>query len=312
MVAAGAQPIGLKLFSGARNWRICGCMKNFLKMHGLGNDFIILDARGDSDFSVSPAAARALCDRRRGIGCDQLLIIRDSDTADIIMEILNSDGSASEACGNGTRCVADVLMQETGADRISIDTTGGLLAAHYDTRMGERLVAVDMGPVGMGWQDVPLNAEMDTLHVPLGHDLPPAVCHSMGNPHAVVFVDDVAQIDLASIGPLIETSAAFPQRVNLSFVQQVGPAQFRMRVWERGAGITMACGSGACAVGVAIHRRCLGGRQNEIIMDGGPVHIDWIDDGSEAGRVMLIGPVAYAFAGELSQPLQPLLEHGHG
>ena len=213
-------------------------MNNFLKMHGLGNDFIILDARGDSGFAVSPAAARALCDRRRGIGCDQRLIIRESHTADITMDILNSDGSASEACGNGTRCVADVIMQETGAKSVTIDTVGGLLSAHYDDRTGDQLVAVDMGPVGMGWQDVPLNAAMDTLQVPLGHDMPSAVCHSMGNPHAVVFVDDVAQIDLASIGPLIENSALFPERVNLSFVQQLGPAQFRMRVWERGAGIT--------------------------------------------------------------------------
>ncbi len=283
-------------------------MNSFLKMHGLGNDFIILDARGRDTFVVSAAAARALTDRRRGIGCDQLLIVRDSDDADIRMDILNNDGTPSAACGNGTRCVADYVMRQLQTSTLSIATDAGILTAHYDDRTGERLIAVDMGPVAVRWDQVPLADPADTMNIDLGFGLPPAVCHSMGNPHAVVFVDSLADIDLAQIGPAIEHLPLFPDRVNLSLVHQQADGVFRMRVWERGAGITMACGSGACAVGVAIHRRGLGGRQNKIIMDGGPVHIDWIDDSTPGGRVMLIGPVAYSFTGTLGSELAALLE----
>jgi len=282
-------------------------MTEFLKMHGLGNDFIILDARGGKALTVSPDAARALTDRRRGIGCDQLLIIRDSDVADIQMDILNSDGTASGACGNGTRCVADFVMQGLGQDQLSIATDGGMLAAHYDNQYGDNLIAVDMGPARTDWQDVPLARASDTLSLDLGHNLGPVVCHSIGNPHAIAFVDDVDAIDLAQIGPIIEHHEIFPERVNFSIVAKRDDGVFRMRVWERGVGITMACGSGACAVGAAIYRRGLGGRHNEIIMDGGSVFIDWIDDGSAGGRVMLIGPISYSYSGVLSPELAALL-----
>ena len=292
-------------------------MTRFLKMHGLGNDFIIFDWRGGGVDTVSEAAARALADRRRGIGCDQILVIRPSVSADIRMDILNHDGSFSGACGNGTRCVADLVMAEDETAELSIETDGAMLRAW---RAGNGEIAVDMGPVATGWDEVPLAHEADTLAVPLGIDgLDPAICHSLGNPHAVVFVENAEAVDLASIGPMVETSPLFPQRVNLSVVSQLADGSFRMRVWERGVGITMACGSGACAVGVAIARRGLGPRQNRIVMDGGAVQIDWAQ---ATGHVTMTGPVAHVCHGTLSPeldsllqefPLQEsLLESGHG
>ena len=284
-------------------------MTQFMKMHGLGNDFVVLDARGGADLRVDEAAACAIADRRLGIGCDQILILRDAVDADFFLEILNSDGSRAQACGNGTRCVAAMVMQETARESLEINTDGGVLKAWH----GENgLVSVDMGPVQMGWEDVPLAREMDTVAVELAAAPGPAVCHSMGNPHAVVFVDDVEEVDLEQIGPAIEHDDLFPERVNLSIVHQQEEGLFRARVWERGAGITLACGSGACAVGVAIARRGLGGRKNGIVMDGGLITIDWQDDGSMGGRVVMTGPVAYAFHGVMKGAVEQLLEAANG
>ena len=282
-------------------------MSAFAKMHGLGNDFVILDWRNDPDRRVPAAAAQRLADRRLGIGCDQILVIRPSQEADIRMDILNQDGSLSGACGNGTRCVADLVMAETGADRISIVTDGGMLSAW---RAADDQISVDMGPVFTGWQDVPLAESMDTLHVPLGvAGLPDAVCHALGNPHAVVFVEDAEGLDLASLGPQVEQSSLFPDRVNLSVLSRRDDGSFRMRVWERGVGITMACGSGACASGVAIARRGLGGDVNKIVMDGGAVTIAWQRDN---GHVVMTGPVAYVASGYLSPEISALLEADDG
>ena len=278
-------------------------MSAFAKMHGLGNDFVILDWRNDPDRRVPAAAAQQLADRRLGIGCDQILVIRPSQEADIRMDILNQDGSLSGACGNGTRCVADLVMAETGADRISIVTDGGMLSAW---RAADDQISVDMGPVFTGWQDVPLAESMDTLHVPLGvAGLPDAVCHALGNPHAVVFVENAEGLDLARLGPQVEQSSLFPDRVNLSVLSRRDDGSFRMRVWERGVGITMACGSGACASGVAIARRGLGGDVNKIVMDGGAVTIAWQRDN---GHVVMTGPVAYVASGYLSPEISALLE----
>ncbi|MEC8662136.1 MAG: diaminopimelate epimerase [Pseudomonadota bacterium] len=282
-------------------------MSAFAKMHGLGNDFVILDWRNDPDRRVPAAAAQRLADRRLGIGCDQILVIRPSQEADIRMDILNQDGSLSGACGNGTRCVADLVMAETGADRISIVTDGGMLSAW---RAADDQISVDMGPVFTGWQDVPLAESMDTLHVPLGvAGLPDAVCHALGNPHAVVFVEDAEGLDLARLGPQVEQSSLFPDRVNLSVLSRRDDGSFRMRVWERGVGITMACGSGACASGVAIARRGLGGDVNKIVMDGGAVTIAWQRDN---GHVVITGPVAYVASGYLSPEISALLEADDG
>ena len=282
-------------------------MSAFAKMHGLGNDFVILDWRNDPDRRVPSAAAQRLADRRLGIGCDQILVIRPSQEADIRMDILNQDGSLSGACGNGTRCVADLVMAETGADRISIVTDGGMLSAW---RAADDQISVDMGSVFAGWQDVPLAESMDTLHVPLGvAGLPDAVCHALGNPHAVVFVEDAEGLDLARLGPQVEQSSLFPDRVNLSVLSRRDDGSFRMRVWERGVGITMACGSGACASGVAIARRGLGGDVNKIVMDGGAVTIAWQRDNA---HVVMTGPVAYVASGCLSPEISALLEAGDG
>ena len=284
-------------------------MTQFVKMNGLGNDFVILDARGSADLRVDAEAACAIADRRHGIGCDQILILRDAADADFFMEILNSDGSRAQACGNGTRCVAAMVMRETDRESLQINTDGGVLKAWH----GENgLVSVDMGPVQMGWQEVPLAREMDTVAVELAAAPGPAVCHSMGNPHAVVFVDDVEAVDLERIGPAIEHDDLFPDRVNLSIVHRQEEDLFRVRVWERGAGITLACGSGACAVGVAIARRGLGGRKNGIMMDGGLIKIDWQDDGSVGGRVVMTGPVAHACHGVMEGALVQALEAANG
>ena len=285
-------------------------MTAFLKMHGLGNDFIVLDARdlanGIPDV-ISNAAATALADRHFGIGCDQILVIRHSDRADIFLQILNSDGSAAAACGNGTRCVADHIMRKLGQDRLVIQTDSGILQCW---RVAENpcQIAVDMGSVYLDWEAVPLASQMNTLSVNLEPFAPvPAVCHSLGNPHAVLFVDNAESIDLVNIGPKLEHHPLFPDRANISFVHQIGPDKFRMRVWERGGGITFACGSGACAVGVAVHRSGRGSRNTEIVMDGGSVFIDWQDDGTIGGRVIMRGPIAYVFDGMLCEHLDSLL-----
>ena len=285
-------------------------MTAFIKMHGLGNDFIVLDARELADLipdMISKAAATALADRHFGIGCDQILVIRPSQRADIFMQILNSDGSAATACGNGTRCVADHIMRERGQDRLSIETDAGILQS-WRAAENPNHIAVDMGSVYLDWEAVPLASNANTLSIDLGPLAPaPAICHSVGNPHAVIFVDDAEVIDLANIGPQLENHSIFPDRANISFVHQIEPNKFRMRVWERGGGITFACGSGACAVGVAVHRSGRGSRRNEIIMDGGSVFIDWQDDGTAGGRVIMRGPVAYVFNGTLSARLDGLL-----
>ncbi|MDC1382048.1 diaminopimelate epimerase [Candidatus Puniceispirillum sp.] len=285
-------------------------MTAFIKMHGLGNDFIVLDARdpgsGIPDV-ISEAAATALAERHFGIGCDQILVIRRSQRADIFMQIFNSDGSNAAACGNGTRCVAAYIMQKLTLEQLSIETEAGLLKSWCSVENPDH-IAVDMGPVHLDWTAVPLAKRVDTLAVDLGSSAPsPAICQSIGNPHAVLFVEDAESVDLNAIGPELEHHSIFPDRANISFVNQIGPDQFRMRVWERGGGITFACGSGACAVGVAVYRSGRGSRSTEIIMDGGSVFIDWHDDGTAGGRVIMRGPVTFVFDGILCAHLDGLL-----
>ncbi|MDB9890488.1 diaminopimelate epimerase [Alphaproteobacteria bacterium] len=285
-------------------------MTAFLKMHGLGNDFIVLDARDPANGIpdvIGVAVAKGLADRHFGIGCDQILVIRASAKADVFMQILNSDGSDAAACGNGTRCVADLVMRDLGLSKLSIETDAGILQS-WRAAEDANNIAVDMGPARLAWDEVPLASPADTAAVDLGALAPvTAVCLSMGNPHAVLFVDNVEAVDLAHIGPQLEHHPLFPDRANISFVTMVGPDQFRMRVWERGGGITFACGSGACAVGVAVKRSGRGARRNEIIMDGGSVFIDWQDDGTSGGRVIMRGPVAYVFEGVLHGDLLALM-----
>jgi len=264
----------------------------FLKMHGAGNDFVVLDAR-PAPITLSAPTVQWIADRRRGVGCDQLILIEpDGAGADAFMRILNADGSEAGACGNATRCVAALVAEETGARRLTIRTISGLLAAEI---LGPGLVEVDMGVPRFEWGDIPLNAPADTLHLTLsmGPVADPAAC-SMGNPHATFFVDDLAHLPVESIGPVLERNRMFPERANIGFALVETPERIRLRVWERGAGLTLACGSGACAAAVNAHRRGLTGRQVTVTMDGGELLITW----TEAG-VLMRGPAITAFAGVL-------------
>ena len=264
----------------------------FLKMHGAGNDFVVLDARAHP-LDLAPAAAARIADRHRGVGCDQIILIEPDDGAAAFMRILNADGSESGACGNATRCVAALLAGETGARRLAIRTNAGLLPAEIK---GPTLVEVDMGAPKLGWEDIPLAEPADTLslRLALGPVQNPAAC-SMGNPHATFFVDDLTHLQIETIGPKLEHARLFSERANIGFARIDAPDRIRLRVWERGAGLTLACGSGACAALVNAHRRGLAARRAEIEMDGGTLTLTWRDD----GHVLMEGPVALVFEGEL-------------
>ncbi len=267
---------------------------HFTKMHGLGNDFVILDGRRDA-VALDGDRARAIADRHTGVGCDQVISMGPTEdgNADAFMGIYNADGSEVAACGNATRCVAALLMAETGRDNARIQTLAGLLIAHA---MEDGRITVDMGLPGLGWNDIPLAGQQDTLCIPLtAGPLRSPVAVSMGNPHAVFFVDNAENIDLAALGPALEHDPMFPERANIGVAQVTGENQIRLRVWERGAGITLACGTGACAAAVAGHRRGLTGCGVTVMLDGGPLEIHWRED----DHVMMTGPVATSFTGQL-------------
>lgn len=260
----------------------------FMKMHGAGNDFVVIDSRG-REAVMTAGLAKALGDRNRGVGFDQLAEITDATDADFNLVFWNSDGTQAGACGNATRCVSDYVMQGLGADSVSLVTArGGLMAK----RGADGQVWVNMGQPQLDWAQVPLAREVDPLHLPLPGD-PVAV--GMGNPHCVHFVPDAEAVDLSTLGPRIEHDPLFPQRTNVEFAALISLDRLRMRVWERGTGITFACGSGACATAVAAHLRGMTGRQVQLEMDGGMLEVDWRDDG-----VWLTGPVARVFDGVLT------------
>jgi diaminopimelate epimerase len=268
----------------------------FVKMHGAGNDFVVLDAR-EKRLPLPPHVVRRIADRRIGVGCDQLIVLElDPEAeADVFMRILNSDGTEAGACGNATRCVAALMAEETGERKVTVRTVMGLLPAEI---LGPGLVEVDMGPPRLDWEGVPLSGAMDTLHLNLsmGPVSDPAAC-SMGNPHVTFFVDDLAHLPIESIGPVLEKHKLFPERVNVGFAEIESPTRIRLRVWERGAGLTLACGSGACAALVNAYRRELIGRSASVVMDGGELVIGW----NEAGRVTMRGPAETSFTGELEE-----------
>jgi diaminopimelate epimerase len=270
----------------------------FIKMHGLGNDFVVLDAR-KRPIALNPDQVREIADRHKGIGCDQVILLENTGTglADVSMRIFNADGGEVEACGNASRCIAALLMDELKRDHVIIETMGGLLDAEEGTD-GE--IVIDMGRVKRDWRDIPLKEAVDTLHVPvsMGPLSDPAAVN-VGNPHAVFFVDDVSKIDLAAIGPKIEHHAMFPERTNVEIVQVVSPKKIRVRVWERGTGITMACGTGACAALVAANARGLTERKAEVELDGGKLTVEWLKD----EHVVLSGPAEVSFAGTLPRHL---------
>ncbi|KAB6716509.1 MULTISPECIES: diaminopimelate epimerase [Roseobacteraceae] len=257
----------------------------FLKMHGLGNDFVIFDSRG-STAVVTPELARAIGDRNRGVGFDQLAEIRSSDMADIDLDFWNSDGSRAGACGNATRCVGRLILDETGKDEVTIRTERGILIAR---RAGDE-VSVNMGHPQLMWDEVPLSRPVDVEHLPLDGD-PVAV--GMGNPHAVFFVPNAEETDVAGWGRKVEFDPLFPQRTNVEFAEVRARDEIRMRVWERGTGITLACGSGACATAVAANLRGLTDKKVRMEVDGGWLTLDWRDDG-----VWMTGPTQLVFKAE--------------
>jgi diaminopimelate epimerase len=270
-------------------------MTAFVKMHGLGNDFVIFDAR-DNAIDLSPAKAKAIADRHFGVGCDTVVVIRPGGAqADASVQFHNADGSESESCFNATRCVARLLLDDRGLVRVKLSTKGGMLTC---SDVGKGSVMLDMGPPRLDWSQVPLAREVDTVNFPLdigGASLPVSAV-SMGNPHCVMFVPDVENAPVTQLGPKIETLPFFPNRTNVEFAQVLDPGRIRMRVWERGVGMTLACGTGACATAVAAIRRGLTSRKVELLLDGGSLIIEWRE---EDNHVLMTGPTAMPFRGRL-------------
>ena len=244
---------------------------------------------------VTPAQVKGVADRRFGIGCDTVVIIGPggADT-DASLRFLNADGGEVESCGNATRCVARLLMDERGLSRVKLATRGGVLTC---TSAGKQ-VETDMGPARLDWHEIPMAEHKDTLNfdLPLEGQAIPASAVSMGNPHCVIFVPDAEKAPVAALGPRIETHPLFPKKVNAEFVSVISPQKLRMRVWERGVGITLACGTGACAAAVAAVRRGLAGRKVEVVLDGGSLFIEWREDD---GHVIMTGPTALVYRGQV-------------
>ena len=269
----------------------------FKKMNGLGNDFVVIDARTQK-CPMTPDIAARIADRANGIGCDQLIVMEKGEApADVFMRIFNQDGSEVDACGNATRCVGQLLLEETGREKVTVETNAGLLRV-FPAQDG---VTVDMGKPKFDWQDIPLAERMDTrnVDVKLGPiDAPvlmgPATVN-VGNPHAIFFVDDVDAHDLEKFGPLVEFHPLFPEQTNVELAAVIDDSHIRLRVWERGVGITKACGTGACATAVSAARKKLTGRQVTVTLDGGDLLVDWRDN----DRIYMTGPTALDFEGEL-------------
>ncbi len=256
----------------------------FQKMHGLGNDFVVIDAR-ENGAAIDKARARAIADRRTGIGCDQVIVLEPSDVADVRMRIWNADGSEVESCGNATRCV---VLHE-GRD-VRIETKGGLLEGRLDGAGA----SVDMGAPRFGWEDLPLAYPLDTSELPVAwEELDAPFTVNVGNPHVIFFVKDADAVDLERLGPIVEHDPLFPARVNVNVASREGDA-IRLRVWERGAGLTQACGTGACATAVAAIRRGIAASPVEVRLPGGTLTIDW----APGGTIRMTGPATHVFSGE--------------
>jgi diaminopimelate epimerase len=269
---------------------------SFRKMHGLGNDFVIIDAR-KMPVALAPGQVRAIADRHTGVGCDQVIVVEpvgaDAGDALALMRIFNADGGEVAACGNASRCVARLLMTEQATGQVALQTAAGRLEA--EAGEGDT-VRVDMGPARGDWGEIPLVREMDTLHLDLSAGpFSDPVAVNMGNPHAVFFVDDAEASPLEEFGPVLEHDPLFPERANIGAAQVTGSGALRLRVWERGVGLTRACGTGACAALVAAARRGLSERSATVSLDGGELDIEWAED----GHVWMSGPAAMSFEGYL-------------
>lgn len=267
----------------------------FIKMHGLGNDFVVIDVTKGG--AVTPEQARILADRRRGVGCDQVLVMEKPTKpgASVFMRIYNHDGSEAQACGNGTRCVASLYMTQNNVKECVIETIAGLLPSRLTD---EGLIQVDMGVPRTRWDEIPLSQECDTLNLGIMHSretMTDPVAVNVGNPHTIFFVDDVSKVELERLGPEVENHVLFPERTNVEFAQVLSPEKVRVRVWERGTGVTQACGSGACATIVAAARRGLTGRKAEIILDGGSLFMEWR---AEDSHILMTGAATRVYDGE--------------
>ncbi|WP_283966810.1 diaminopimelate epimerase [Tritonibacter sp. AK171] len=267
-------------------------MLTFMKMHGLGNDFVVIDAR-TQDIQITPAMAKGIAHRQLGMGFDQLAVIfaaKEGASADAHLVFYNADGSTSAACGNATRCIARYLMDQSGKDALNLTTDRGELAAKD---AGNGLTSVNMGAPQLLWDEIPLSEEMDTLELPI-EGAPTAT--GMGNPHCTFFVEDAELIPLEEFGPRYEHHPLYPERTNVQVAHVVGPDHLRMRVWERGVGVTLASGSSSCATAVAAARKGLTGRKVQIDLDGGTLWIDWREDG-----VWMTGPTMHVADGSFTR-----------
>lgn len=275
----------------------------FRKMNGLGNDFVVLDARARR-LAIDAETAQRIADRKTGVGCDQLIVLERSDDADVRMRIWNADGGEVESCGNASRCVAAILAAELGKTGITIETEGAILGARLNPDM---TVTIDMGTPHLRWDEIPLAEEFhDTRAIELQvGPIDNPVLHTpsvvnVGNPHCIFWVEDVDAHDLARIGPLLEHHPLFPERANISLAQVTGPDALKLRTWERGAGLTRACGTAACAAAVAAARKTLTGRRVKVTLPGGPLVIEWraTDD-----HILMTGPFELEGEGELAPDL---------
>ncbi|GGB96571.1 diaminopimelate epimerase [Novosphingobium endophyticum] len=258
---------------------------DFIKMHGLGNDFVVLDARARALPPIDSAFAAALADRHTGIGCDQLILLEPSQASDFRMRIFNADGSEVEACGNATRAVG--LLHGAPA---RIETLGGLLHA-APSNSG---ISVEMGKPRFEWDRIPLAYAMDTRVMPVGwEDLTGPIAVNVGNPHVIFFVDDPYAVDMERLGPLIETDPLFPERINVNVAAVTARDAMTLRVWERGVGLTRACGTGACATAIGAMKRGLVDRRVTVSLPGGPLVIEWRED----DEIVMTGPATESFRG---------------
>ena len=269
-------------------------MKNFEKWQGCGNDFVMIDSRLDGKIDSAEKISK-LCDRHFGIGADGVIYVLNSDIAEVRMRIFNADGSEAEMCGNGIRCFTKFLLSGTDKRFLTVETGAGILKINL---RGE-LVSVDMGEPILNAEKIPVkgygNNRVVNQSIEVDGKVFKMTCVSMGNPHCVIFVEDLNEINLAAIGPKFERHEIFPKHTNVEFVQVIGENKLRMRVWERGSGITLACGTGACAVAVAANLNELSGKSSEIILDGGTLQIDWLAD----NHILMTGVAEKVFSGSL-------------
>ena len=260
----------------------------FMKMHGLGNDFVVIDAR-EGKVTLSKKIISGIADRHFGVGFDQLAVISKGEF-DAHLTFYNADGSGSLACGNATRCIARYLMDETSKENLILTTMHGQIPA---VDLGNGVTSVNMGKPGLEWNKVPLSENIPTLELPI-EGSPTAT--GMGNPHCTFFVEDAEKINLEEMGPKFENHPLFPERTNVQFASIIARDQIRMRVWERGAGVTLASGSSSCATAVAANRKGLTEKKVQIELDGGILSVDWRQDG-----VWMTGPTMQVFTGSFSK-----------